>query len=43
MRKELVHLVDELPSIFADIAENTKLLKTVVAYYQSFVQFVVDR
>jgi len=42
VRKELVQLVDELPNIFSSIAEKTKTLSKVVAYYETFVKFVTN-
>lgn len=39
-KRELLHLVDELPQMLQGVAEKTKALQSVVDFYHKFSQYV---
>ena len=43
MKKELIKLVDELPTLFEKVAEKAKSLQEAINYYSSFVEFVLSK
>ena len=43
MKKELLQLVDELPVLFKEVAEDTTSLETSLKYYSDFVDFVLSK
>lgn len=43
VKKELLQLVDELPVLFKEVAEDTTSLETSLKYYSDFVDFVLSK
>lgn len=43
VKKELLLLVDELPSLFKRIADDAKILEECITYYSDFVDFLLSK
>ena len=43
IKRELVDLVNELPSIYSRIAESVKTLNQAVEFYMEFVKFIFGK
>merc|ERR1711937_1109025 len=43
IRQELLQLFGQLPEIFEEIAEKSKLIDDVIEYYREFARFITQR
>ena len=43
LRREILHLVRDLPSTYEDIAQRIQTLNSAVQYYVEFVAFLLSR
>jgi len=43
LRREILHLVRDLPSAYDDIAQRIQMLNAAVQYYAEFVAFLLSR
>ena len=43
VKKELLLLVDELPSLFKKVADDAKILEKCITYYSDFVDFFLSK